>query len=324
MRYESISRRSRGARPADFRDAHHHCEGLDVVRPIERQADHSKMIPTLRKTVCKDAGSQTDLTIRKEDTLSRSLDQAEEESGPFEGRNGGKSQVVGKTVEAIQEPVRQPVHGESRIWPTHPATEAQYLTQPLAEPFHVDLPGHLAGGGGLLGEYGNANVGLDSELRPSYSGHSTEGHQVVLPEPATLTTGPTSRYFEAYESLGEPQHLHVVQEGHAQENLEDFIRRIEGEASVPLHQENDVWAAGVNEHNVHVLASPRVEPFEPYETMGYGEMSNRCWFPSEGDVLSSGVIGNTGFPGSVAFQKSYPEAREDEYLAMPWGRRKML
>jgi hypothetical protein len=108
------------------------------------------------------------------------------------------------------------------------------------------------------------------------------------------------------------------------ENLEEFIRRIEGEAVLLPHEEvEDTWARRYSELDVLEYPEPKSFPLPQIANfVGPDDtaiLSNRDWFALEGDLPAPIPAGdaarfaqNASFPFTTSVSMLEPYAREEQ------------
>ncbi|KAL2261148.1 hypothetical protein VTK26DRAFT_4644 [Humicola hyalothermophila] len=341
------SHHTTGAQGPVVREIHQICHEAEATRTTERQVNHCSQVLGPTEAARKDAGSQTDLVIGKEGKLPKAPSPAEGKKRMSKDRHlidKEDHRPVTSHEECTQGFAALPVYRELETWPAQKPTMVERGCQHRQEAFNPDRRGYSTEDSGFPIKRGVIDAGSRSEIRLSNRlGHCTGGRGMFAGDHPVLTTGylgPTSRLFEIDRGEQEYGNSKTVRQDTGDENLEDFIRRIEGEAVATFGQGaqgNVAWVNVPNDFNV--IGSPKFGSVERYEAGGYGDAyyqsvaSNWDGLSWETDLLPANGCDSTAlyadgndfmFPDSAGIRESYPDAREEEYMALPWGQRGMI
>ncbi|KAH6854430.1 hypothetical protein B0I37DRAFT_30285 [Chaetomium sp. MPI-CAGE-AT-0009] len=137
-----------------------------------------------------------------------------------------------------------------------------------------------------------------------------------------------------YESQPRTNHAGDIPERFGVENLEEFIRRIEDEAAMPLEETGDGPAFRYDEFEMPGHPTPRPPMLSRAANFdGAGDtttMSSRDWFAVGPDLLTPDLVGDPasfsqpdfGRPTSLSLLDSY--TKHEEYPRTAWQHRNMF
>lgn len=156
-------------------------------------------------------------------------------------------------------------------------------------------------------------------------------HNPTLPPPYQANNAVlnwTSRDPCMHRTFSEAGKPHVIREEAPVETLEEYIRRIEGEASVGHHWVAEPWDEASPE--AYLLDSVATRPLGPADFSNHGDADRAAWTPGmrwshpDADLLTSAPVGELNlFPeeAGVAYEdpaETYLGEAQEEYLAGPW------
>ena len=308
--YYSGRARSGRSAPALVRDTLGESEPALAARAERRS--HHKIRAVMRAATCKDAAAQTDLTPRVADRNRKQTRRPGEDwvTGN-QSLDGVQYTTLASFRDNTQEASRPPIVMGGEAWP------APELPR-YAPPTHVEPDADY-----LRFEEGGVPGRDISACIPD------AGPLLCPPNQTAEHLGSVSQPLNPYRSHRVTDYLGGIAGNFGFENLEEFIRRIEGEAAMPPEKEVDDGAT-LTRHGFDVLSCPEPRPlalsgvanFDGADDTAF--MPSSAWFALEPDPLAPASAGNpyhvaqeADLAGrtSLSMLESYSMEDQEEYPA---------
>lgn len=280
---------------------------------------------------CKDAAAQTDLTPREED---RSLQQPQRLDDTRLAENQSlENRDRYNTVSPMENTQQAPQFSADRApdWAAPELSRYASHVEPDVGYQRFGEQAQMHGQGGRLTSIRQAFGETDMPSCGPYT-HVRETASLLHPPPLAVGYRNNGNgHLHTYQSQ-QMDHPGTIPGNFGIENLEEFIRRIEGEAVLPHEEVADTWARPYSELEVlkysepRALALPQIANFNGTDDTAI--LSNRDWFALEGDLPAPipWFAQNVSVPPPTLGSMQEPYGREEQegYQADTWQQRNMF